>query len=209
VRKVIILATVVLAVQPSASGQVDSTIRSPWQIGIGLSFTYVKDLTAEKVGVAAHGWGFDFFLGCHFHKMFPITLDFGYESFGDKQQFKQFTVGTGPGAYGEKSSTITMGFISLAVGFLTPRIYLDNKPDGIGFSIGVNVGYDAIGFMRHIDQCIDCTSEDINISGYNYFEPTLQLYFSRRNGIGFYYRSYADRSDLIHRWMIKYVYLSQ
>lgn len=197
----VLFASLCLTIPVAALGQGARKSALGVQFGLGLNTTSVKTAPANTQGIGTRGIGFLFSASPRVHQIFAIHLDAGLEFVDDKQQFTQLTTG------GTKSSSVALLFGSIAAGISTPPIQLSNKPQGGRLAIGLNVGSDWVGGERSIDNCIDCHKEDLDLSGGGYLESMLQIYFSRRSGVGISYRNYNDQSDLNNRVILKYIHL--
>ncbi len=199
--RAILLALLFLILPASSFGQKARSSPLDFQFGAGLSTALVKSAPAEIQGISKHSFGFVLSSGAWWHRILALRLDGGVEIFGDKRKFRQMTTG------GEKSSSVTFFYGSLAAGLFTPPLRLEQKPHGARLALGLNLGTDWTGGQRTIEDCADCHEEDLDLNAGLYFEPALQLRVSRVSGLDLAFRFYQSDSDLQNRIVLKYVRL--
>lgn len=189
------LAGVLLLLDGHAAAAQDS---DPIQkrFGLELLTSGVDPAQAENAGVGPRAWGVQFAGGVTLLRVVTVSADAGGMGLRDNAQFSQ------PTTEGDKSSSVTAGFGTLALGLQTPPLRLEaGKPGAL--SVGVSAGHTWLNAHRSISRCADCHSEDVQISAGSFWEPGVRLDFGIW-GISARYRSYGGDSSLRDALMIGY-----
>lgn len=166
------------------------------RFGIELLTSGVDAAQAETAGVSTRAWGVQFAGGVTLLRVVTLSADAGALGLGDEAHFSQ------PTTEGDKTSSVTAGMGSLAVGLQTPPLRLEaGKPGAL--SAGVSVGHSWLSAHRSISRCADCHSEDVEIRAGSFWEPGVQLDMGRW-GLSARYRTYGGDATLRDAVMIGY-----
>lgn len=169
----------------------------PIAIGFELGWggVWLKDGAKRRLGLG-HG---DFFMlgaGAVFYDLLAIYGDLGLGSFGDDRSFNQSTTA------GELESTASAVFASISAGVRTPRLILHRW---FALTAGADVGAATIGVTRKIENCVDCSTQDVSMHAGTYWDLRLAGGPASRGpgdwgavrlaGLGVTYRRASSASD--------------
>ena len=159
------LLAVILLAAAAPTTRAQEASGKPFVFGISVISTSIDPTTATAQLIAPRSWGMQFDGGVTFAKFLYAGLDFGPQFLRDRGTFTQATTG------GDKQSTAMLVYFSAAAGVRTPAARLI---PGIGAtSFGLYGGTSATKGERSIDNCVDCTSQDIKVSAGGFVQPTL------------------------------------
>jgi hypothetical protein len=166
------------------------------RFGLELLTSGVDAAQAEDAGIGTRAWGAQFAGGVTILRVLNLSADAGGLGMADNAQFTQ------PTTEGDKSSSVTGGLASLAVGLQTPSFRLEaGKPAAL--SVGVSAGQAWLSARRSIERCSACRREDIEIRAGSFWEPGAWLDMGPW-GISARYRVYGGDSTLRDALMIGY-----
>jgi hypothetical protein len=159
------LLSLVLLTAAIPSARAQETSRKPFAFGISVISTSIDPATAAAQLIGPRSWGMQFDGGVSFANFLYAGLDFGPQFLSDHGTFTQATTG------GDKQSTAMLLYFSATAGMRTPPVRLI---PGIGAtSFGLYGGTSATKGERSIDNCVDCTTQDIKVSAGGFVQPTL------------------------------------
>jgi hypothetical protein len=174
------------------------TMRGPiagWYLMIAaMPYLAITSEAASRNELSAGGSAGTLAGGAYLFRILEVGLEIGLgEPYKDLAEFEESTTG------GVQESRIDVYYFSAFLGVSTPPI-LFTQSHHWGFDPGVNVGYTlAFGEYRHIEDCVDCSEEDLSIDGGLFIEPHLDFFYANprgegrgilKAGIGLAYREY-------------------
>lgn len=151
------------AALPAAEAQEPS--RSPYMLGINATVTSIDPTVAATQQIGARSWGMQLDGGITLGKFLYAGVDFAPQFLSDHGAFTQTTTG------GDKTSTAMLIYFSAMAGARTSPVSL--IPGLPATSFGVFGGTSATKGERSIDNCSNCTTQDITVSGGAFVQPTL------------------------------------
>lgn len=137
----------------------------PFVVGITGGLMSVSPSVAAGQLIGAHSFGMQIDGGMNFGRFVYAGLDFGPQFVSDKASFTQTTTG------GDKSSTAMLIYYSAMAGLRTPGFRV--IPGLAETTVGLLGGYSRTTGQRGIDNCTNCTSQDITVAGGSFVQPTL------------------------------------
>jgi len=134
-------------------------------VGVTLNSMAIDPTTAASQQVRAQSWGMQFDAGLHFKRYLFVGIDFGPQFLSDLATFTENTTG------GEMKSTAALTYFSAMAGSRTRPFRLVSGIPAV--ALGLYGGGSVTKSLRSIDNCSDCRSDDIDIPGGAFVQPTL------------------------------------
>lgn len=104
-----------------------------------------------------------------------------------------------------RSSETFMLSGAVALGMLTPPLYLGTRSEGVAVAVGVFAGREWIEAGLGHGDCLTCRVSGIDLRGGLFLEPTLELWFFSNAALGASYRLYSTASDLHRRLTVRFI----
>lgn len=123
--------------------------------------------TTANRGIGSRGWGFEMGGGVSYAWLLG-GIDFGINAFKDDSSFTQSTTG------GSRESSTSALFGSVFTGLVAPHIPL--TPSGSArLRVGALLGYSGWSGNRGIGQCVNCSSESLEMHAGQFVEPFIVI----------------------------------
>lgn len=135
--------------------------------GLTVSTLDIDADAAARSQVGARSYGLQLDAGVLMKRYLYLGMDLGGQFLKDHAAFTENTTG------GEKKSTASVTYLSAVAGLRT------GSAPGVPVALALNVGYSGAMTRRSIDQCVDCTVDELDIPGGGFVEPVL-MFGSRR-----------------------------
>ena len=139
--------------------------RKPFEFGLSGGVMSMDAAVAAGQQIGARSFGMQFDGGVSFARFLYAGIDFGPQFVSDKASFTQSTTG------GDKNSTAMLIYYSAMAGVRTPAARI--IPGLAATSLGVYGGASKTTGERGIDNCSNCTTQDITVEGGSFVQPTL------------------------------------
>lgn len=162
---------------------------------LGWGGVWLKDSATQRLGLG-HGDLFMVGLGGVLYDLVAIYGDLGLGSFADDRSFSQNTTA------GRMESSASAIFASISAGVRTPRLILHKW---FALTAGADVGAATIGVTRKIENCVDCSTDDVSMRAGTYYDFRLaggpasrgpkDWSHIRLAGVGVTYRRSSSASD--------------
>jgi hypothetical protein len=187
----------------TSDGVQDTTWELNVRGGIGLGYTtsslksdpaHLQKIGNSGIGGMLNGSIFIIYKSFPFIPIFNI--DGGYSKFDDYNSFSENTTA------GTKGSTLMMTYASISIGMLYP---FNNIYSKVIYGLGINLGSEVFSGTRFIENCIDCSDEDLSLRAGVFLEPFLQIFLSHASSFNFSYRLYQSNADLNDKITLKYI----
>ncbi len=188
----VLLSTGASAATPPKEPQ---TTASPL-FDIGFLSSGVSDETSVREGIG-RGYGLELGGGVLFHRVVSLTAELDLQMHSDDRSFSEETTG------GTMDSSATSFGGGVLVGLHSPLLPLGDGGRK-ALSASVRVGYLGFGGHRSISNCIDCSSESIELKGGLAVEPGIALHFSQRVGVNLSYRFFTGSSDVRNSLLVRF-----
>ncbi len=162
-----------------------------------MPFYQLRDDVAVQQEISSGGSAGSLYFGAHLGGFFLVGMELGLgEPYRDDGEFTEST------NLGPATSRVDYYLYSLFFGPSTPPL-LVGKNKKMGFTVyGQFGGTWVFGEKRHVEDCIGCSTEKLDIVGGLFVEPNVEIYYVLRHdgeqfgrviklGIGFAYRRYV------------------
>ena len=146
-------------------------LKSGGYIYFSLPFSTLDKNSADREGLKDNSIGFEFGFHAFFYKYLLTGINIGADFPGDNKEFSQLTT------FGRMSSSVTVPYTSLCLGFKSPRIVIKEQPELRLAGNLVTGNMWIFKARRSIDQCEDCREDKINLDAGIYVEPEIQLLY--------------------------------
>lgn len=160
-------AALVLASVGAETLQGQDTIpaRKPFVFGMTANTMSIDGATAGTQLVGGRSWGMQFDGGLMVKRHLYLGIDLGPQMLADRASFTQNTTG------GELESTASLVYFSALAG---PRTRPYNLVPGMSaIAVGLYGGVSTTVAKRSIDNCVDCRTDEMDIPGGPFVQPTL------------------------------------
>ncbi len=94
---------------------------------------------------------------------------------------------------------------AVALGMLTPPVYLGTRSEGVDVAVGIFAGREWVAAGIGQGECLNCRVAGLDLRGGLFLEPTLELWFFSNAALSASYRLYSDASDLHRRLTVRFI----
>lgn len=173
----------------------------PWSLqgSFGFTATAFTERVAGTKGSIGVGLGF----APRLYQVMAAHVEVGAEYLGGLC----FEAGEACEAERGRSSPSETFMVSgaVAVGMVTPPLYLGTQSEGVDMAVGMFAGREWVEAGFGQGDCLNCRLSGVDLRGGLFLEPTLELWFFPGAALGASYRFYSTASDLHRRLTVRFI----
>jgi hypothetical protein len=165
----VVVSPVLAAQQPGEQSTEEAAPqphRTPFVFGLSATSMAITPTTAGSASVHNQAWGLQLDGGLVLRRLLYVGVDIGPQMLADHASFTQTTTA------GDRKSTASAVYFSALAGPRTPSFHV---PGFGSAAVGLFGGASTTVAKRSIDNCVDCTVNDLSIPGGAFVQPTLLL----------------------------------
>ena len=159
---------------------------------------FTVDPSLFSDGIGERGFGLDLSVVYRFNRHFIGALGMGIANFEDQDSFSQQVTGQFGGFVDRRSSDV------IAIPLFAEAHYESAVPVASNLYYRLGTGYTMLTLAgRSISNCVDCASEEVDISGGAYFSGSLLMRGTGRIDFGVALKQYVtgDLENALSIWI--------
>jgi hypothetical protein len=150
---------------PAEPAPATPAARKPFALGIVVNALSIDPGIAARQQVGSRAWGLQIDAGVTFARFLYAGVDIAPNGLSDHAGFTQSTTA------GDKSSSAMLMYFSALAGARSPAVRI--IPGLAATSFGLYGGASTTTGERSISECVDCTTEKIDVPGGSFVQPTI------------------------------------
>jgi len=185
----LLVAALSLALTSAPAGSSPGPVVTGGHFELGLELSSIERKAAAAAGVGTPDFGVDFGARVCFWRYLALGAGGGLGGTRDRKSFTETTTG------GTRGSSLLLHHWWIAPGVVSPGVDLSVART----NVGLYAGYDGQFGRRSIDNCADCTDQNVHLDGGPFAEGVLALSFNEFFGVLVRYRHKLARGDIVSR----------